>query len=59
MANPKVFLEHIVESVIVNRNDIASKAEDMENNYKADDWFNVGIDLGSLLSEGTLGEVQP
>ena len=28
----------------------------MENNYKADDWFNVGIDVGSLLSETTLGQ---
>lgn len=40
---------------MVNEADIRSKVDDAINNYKADDFFNLGIDIGSLISETTLG----
>ena len=55
IANPKVFIEHALESLVANKGDIRSKVEDAINNYKADDFFNMGIDIGSLISEATLG----
>merc|ERR1712166_202062 len=56
IANPKVFIEHALESLLVNEGDIRSKVEDAINNYKADDFFNMGIDIGSLISESSLGQ---
>jgi hypothetical protein len=56
IANPKVFIEHALESLLVNEGDIRSKMDDAINNYKADDFFNMGIDIGSLISECSLGE---
>ena len=55
MANPKMFFLHVAESLIVNRGDIRNKFDDMVLNYKASDFFNMGIDMGSLISEAALG----
>ena len=55
MANPKKFFSHVLESLLVNEGDIKSKFDDMVTNYKAGDFFNTGFDLGTLMSESTLG----
>ena len=55
ISNPETLMKHVMESMMVNHNDIIGKESDMEENYKAGDWFNVGIDLGSMMSESTLG----
>jgi len=58
IANPKVFIEHALESLLVNEGDIRQKIDDAINNYKADDFFNMGIDIGSIVSESSLGQIQ-
>ena len=58
IANPKVFIAHVLESLIVNEGDYRSKLNDIIANYKVGDFFNMGIDVGSLMSEATLGAEQ-
>ena len=51
----KTFLFHILESMIVNTADMEEKLNSAVLSYKADDLYNCGISLGSLMSEGILG----
>ena len=55
LADPKAFTEHILESFLVNRNDIQGKSKDALNQYEKGDWWMVGYDMGSLVSETVVG----
>ena len=55
MANPKMFFLHVAESIVINRGDIRSKYDDMVGFYKTGDYFNMGLDMGEILSEAALG----
>jgi len=55
IANPKSFVFHALESLVINHAEIESKMSDIVVNYDAGDYFNLGIDIGGLLSETTLG----
>jgi hypothetical protein len=46
---------HALESLVINHAEIASKMSDIVVNYDAGDYYNLGIDIGGLLSETALG----
>ena len=59
LADPKAFAEHVGEDILTNKNDIVGKSKDAVAQYKKGDWWMVGYDMGSLVSESVVGKTYP
>lgn len=57
--NPEAFGKHILASLMINGVDIGKHVLDLEKQYKAGDWWQIGYDVGSIVSEGAVGQSAP